>query len=62
MKHRIVRSAAHEWTVKIMPEYIEREVAIKAFCESCSDYVNNKCTYEGACEVNIIAAVPTVDV
>ena len=45
-----------------MAEYIEREVAIKAFCETCSDYVNNKCTYEGACEVNIIATVPTVEV
>ena len=45
-----------------MTEYIEREAAKNAFCESCSDYVDNKCTYEGACEVSIIDTVPTVEV
>lgn len=45
-----------------MTEYIEREATVKAFCEQCSDYVDGKCTYEGACEVNIIATVPTADV
>ena len=30
-----------------MAEYIEREAVVKAFCESCSDYIDNKCTYEG---------------
>lgn len=45
-----------------MAEYIEREATVKAFCEQCSDYVNGKCTYEGACEVSIIATVPAADV
>ena len=45
-----------------MTEYIEREAAVKAFCEQCRDYADGKCTYEGACEVNIIATVPTADV
>lgn len=45
-----------------MTEYISREATVKAFCEQCSDYVNGKCTYEGACEVSIIATVPTADV
>lgn len=45
-----------------MAEYIEREATVKAFCEQCSDYVDGKCTYEGACEVCIIATVPTADV
>ena len=45
-----------------MAEYIEREATVKAFCESCSDYVNGKCTFEGACDVSIIATVPSADV
>ena len=45
-----------------MAEYIEREAVVKAFCESCSDYIDNKCTYEGVCETNVIATVPTADV
>ena len=45
-----------------MAEYIEREAAVKAFCEQCTDYVDGKCVYEGACETSIIATVPTADV
>lgn len=44
-----------------MAEYIEREAVVRAFCEHCRDYVD-KCTYDGACEVDIIATVPTADV
>lgn len=44
-----------------MAEYIEREAVVKAFCEHCRDYVD-KCTYDGTCEVDIIATVPTADV
>ena len=45
-----------------MAEYIEREAVVKAFCESCSEYIDNKCTYEGACDTSIIATVPVADV
>ena len=45
-----------------MAEYIEREAVVKAFCESCSDYIDNKCTYEGGCETSVIDTVPTADV
>ena len=45
-----------------MTEYIEREAVVKAFCESCSEYIDNKCTYEGACETSVIATVPAADV
>lgn len=44
-----------------MAEYIEREAVVRAFCEHCRDYVD-KCTYDGTCEVDIIATVPTADV
>ena len=44
-----------------MAEYIEREAVVRAFCERCRDYVD-KCTYDGACEVSIIAGIPTADV
>lgn len=45
-----------------MAEYIERDAAIKAFCEQCQDYIDNKCTYEGFCEVSFIETVPAADV
>ena len=44
-----------------MAEYIEREAVVRAFCEHCRDYVD-KCTYDGTCDVDIIATVPTADV